>query len=98
MKYLNGNYVIKKSKCTIFNLISYQIVFLLIKRLQDTRHKLFTKNLHNYIEIDEDITQNILDLSIYRLEKQLKLQHKRLEIDTSRGNQWRKISLKIIFV
>ncbi len=97
MKYGNGNYVIKKSKCTIFNLISYQIFFL-IKRLQDTRHKLFTKNLHNYIEIDENVTQNILDLSIYRLEKQLKLQHKRLEIDTSRGNQWRKISLKLIYV
>ena len=56
-------------------------------RLQDTRHKLFTKNLHTYIDSDEDLTQNILDLSLYRHEKQLKLRHERLEIDTLRGNR-----------
>ncbi|CAF0718743.1 unnamed protein product [Adineta steineri] len=55
-----------------------------IKMLQDTREKLFTKNLHTYIKIDEEVTQNIIDLFIYRQEKQLNLQHKRLEIETSR--------------
>lgn len=57
-----------------------------IKMLQDIHQKLFTKNLHNYIEIDEHVTQNIIDLSVYRLEKQLKMQHKQLEINTSRSN------------
>ncbi|CAF1092902.1 unnamed protein product [Rotaria sordida] len=55
-----------------------------IKMFQDAYHKLFTKNLHAYIKIDEDLTQNIIDLFIYRQEKQLKLQHKRLETETSR--------------
>ncbi|CAF3349506.1 unnamed protein product [Rotaria sp. Silwood2] len=55
-----------------------------IKMLQDTHHKLFTKNLYTYIKTDEDLTQNIIDLFIYRQEKQLQSQHKRLEIETSR--------------
>ncbi len=58
----------------------------MITRLEDARHKLFTNNLHTYIQTDEDVTQSIIDLSIYRQEKQLKLQHERLEIKTSRGN------------
>ena len=86
MKYVNGKYVRRKSKCTVCSFIQYSI-FLII-RLQDTRHKLFTKNLHIYIKSDEDLTQNILDLSLYRHEKQLKLRHERHEIDTLRGNQY----------
>ncbi|CAF4981793.1 unnamed protein product, partial [Rotaria sp. Silwood1] len=55
-----------------------------IKMLQDTHLKLFTKNLHTYIKTDQDLTHNIIDLFIYRQEKQLKSQHERLEIETSR--------------
>ncbi len=69
----------------LLNFISYSILFDNL-RLEDARHKLFTNNLHTYIQTDEDVTQNILDLSIYRQEKQLKVQQQRLEIKTSRGN------------
>ncbi|CAF3539935.1 unnamed protein product [Rotaria sp. Silwood1] len=55
-----------------------------IKMLQDTHLKLFTKNLHTYIKTDQDLTHNIIDLFIYRQEKQLKSQYERLEIETSR--------------
>jgi hypothetical protein len=48
-------------------------------------HQLFTKNLRTYIETDEDFTKSMMDLAIYRQEKQLKLRHQRLEIETMRG-------------
>lgn len=54
-------------------------------RLQDTRHRLFTKNLHAYIDTDEDFARNRMDLAIYRQEKQLKSKHQQLELDTMRG-------------
>ncbi len=88
---MNGNYVKKKLKCTIFNWILYSIFFII--RLQETHQKLFTKNLHTYIETDEDLMKNIIDLSIYRQEKQMKTKHKRLEIETSRGNPWKQMRL-----
>jgi hypothetical protein len=61
-----------------------------VLRLQDARHKLFTKSLRTYIENDEDVTQSIIDLKIYQQEKQLKAQHKRLETETSRGKELNK--------
>ncbi|CAF1341886.1 unnamed protein product [Adineta ricciae] len=55
-----------------------------IKLLQDKRQKLFEKNLETYIRNDEELTQNFVDLFVYREEKQLKQKHQRLEIQTSR--------------
>ncbi|UJR38338.1 hypothetical protein I4U23_031008 [Adineta vaga] len=55
-----------------------------IQLLQDTRQKLMKRNLQTYIQKDEDLMKSIIDLFIYRQEKQLKLEYQRLELETSR--------------
>ena len=57
-----------------------------ILRLQDIRQKLLIKNLRTYISNDEQLTQSIVDLFIYRQGKQFKSLYERLETETSRGN------------
>lgn len=92
---MNGNYVKKKFKCNqiLISYLNFILSFLYIIRLQDIRQKLFIKNLHDYINIDENLTQNIIDLTRYRLEKQFKIQHQKLEINTLRSNFIRKKKL-----
>lgn len=54
-------------------------------RLQSVRQRLFTKDLHTYIDLDEDLTYTLSELSAYRSEKRFHVQHERLETEASRS-------------
>lgn len=57
-----------------------------IQMFETAREKFFTRNLHQYIDTDEDLTQTLMNLAVFREENRMKLYEQRLQRKTSRGN------------